>query len=226
MAKLVLSLDGDVLGHHFLDQARFSIGRRPNNNLHIDDSSVSKEHAVIQLIGNDHILEDLGSTNSTLVNGSKITRHILQHNDVIEIGRFQLRYVNQKAQVGMDFDRTLMMMPVVNRRHVKSHGDAEPEEQVSVARAANVVFPLGGVKGLLGAHADKTVELSRPIATFGAAGGQLVVINRRPQGYTITSVEGKKPMVNGHAIVNEQHPLADGDEIEVGGEKLKFYLKA
>ncbi|MDP1704702.1 MAG: FHA domain-containing protein, partial [Sulfurimicrobium sp.] len=62
MAKLVLSLDGNVLGYHFLEKERFGIGRKPSNELHIDDSSVSKEHAVIVTVGNDQILEDLGST--------------------------------------------------------------------------------------------------------------------------------------------------------------------
>jgi hypothetical protein len=232
MAKLILSLDGDILGHHFLDQDRFSIGRKPHNDLQIDDSSVSKEHAAILTLGNDQILEDLGSTNGTLVNGNKVSKHILQNNDVIEIGRYQLRYVNQKAQPGMDFDRTMMMMPAPNLRHGRSRSDTEAvtEEQVhtavSVARAANAAFPLGGVKGLEGAHAGQTLELSRPLATFGKSGEQVAVINRRPHGYTITHVEGRKfPQVNHRSIGEEPHALEEGDEIEVGGEKLKFFLR-
>ena len=231
MAKLVLSLDGDVLGYHFLEQGRFGIGRKPHNDMQIDDSSVSKEHAAILTVGNDQILEDLGSTNGTLVNGRTIKKHILQNNDVIEIGRYQLRYVNQKAQTGMDFDRT-MMMPMLNLRHGKGHGDTETQaaEQVdtavSVAQGANANFPLGGVKGLEGTHIGQTLELSRPLATFGKSGVQVAVINRRPHGYTITHVEGKKrPLVNRHPIDEESYALQEGDEIEVGGEKLAFFLK-
>lgn len=232
MAKLVLSLDGDVLGYHFLEQGRFGIGRKPNNDMQIDDSSVSKEHAAILTVGNDQILEDLGSTNGTLVNGRVIKKHILQNNDMIEIGRYQLRYVNQKAQAGMDFDRTMMMMPMLNLRQGKIHGDPETraaeqvDTAVSVARAANANFPLGGVKGLEGTHAGQTLELSRPLATFGKSGVQVAVINRRPHGYTITHVAGKKrPLVNKHAIDEESYALQEGDEIEVGGERLKFFLK-
>lgn len=230
MAKLVLSLDGDVLGYHFLEQGRFSIGRKPHNDMQIDDSSVSKEHAVILTVGHDQILEDLGSTNGTLVNGNIIKKHILQNNDVIEIGRYQIRYMNQKAQVGVDFDRTMMMVPL--RRQGKGHGDTETKvaEQVdtavSVARAANATFPLGGVKGLEGTHAGQTLELNRPLATFGKSGVQVAVINRRPRGYTIAHVEGRKhPLVNGHPISEESYTLQEGDEIEVGGEKLEFFLK-
>jgi predicted component of type VI protein secretion system len=232
MAKLVLSLDGDVLGYHFLEKGRFGIGRKAHNEMQIDDSSVSKEHAAILTVGNDQILEDLGSTNGTLVNGVVIKKHILQNNDVIEIGRYQLRYINQKAQAGMDFDRTMMMMPMPNLRRSKDHGDSETKtaEQVdtavSVARAANASFPLGGVKGLEGTHAGQTLELSRPLATFGKSGIQVAVINRRPHGYTITHVEGKKrPLVNMRPIDEESHALQEGDEIEVGGERLEFFLK-
>lgn len=232
MAKLVLSLDGDVLGYHFLEKARFGIGRKPHNELQIDDSSVSKEHATILTVGNDQILEDLGSTNGTLVNGNKIKKHILQNNDVIDIGRYQLRYINQKAKPGVDSDRTIMMMPVMNLRQSKEPSETSTltadqlDTAVSVARAANDNFPLGGVKGLEGTHAGQTLELSRPLATFGKSGVQVAVINRRPLGYFITRVEGKKqPTVNGQSISEEAQMLRDGDEIEVGGEKLRFFLK-
>ncbi|MBZ0105865.1 MAG: FHA domain-containing protein [Sulfuricella denitrificans] len=232
MAKLVLSLDGDVLGYHFLEKDRFSIGRKPDNEMQIDDSSVSKEHAVILTVGNDQILEDLGSTNGTMVNGIKIKKHILQNNDVIDIGRYQLRYINQKAKPGVDPDRTVMMEPVINLRHGRKSSETptqatdQVDAAVSVARAANDNFPLGGVKGLEGIHAGQTLELNRPLATFGKAGVQVAVINRRPHGYSITKVEGKKqPLINGQAIGEEDLPLNDGDEIEIGGEKLRFFMK-
>ena len=232
MAKLVLSLDGDVLGYHFLEKARFGIGRKPHNEMQIDDSSVSKEHATILTVGNDQILEDLGSTNGTLVNGIKIKKHILQNNDVIDIGRYQLRYINQKAKPGVDADRTIMMMPVMNLRHSKERSETptqttdQLDTAVSVARTANDNFPLGGIQGLEGPHAGQTLELNRPLATFGKAGVQVAVINRRPHGYSITRVEGKKqPLVNGQAISEDAQPLQDGDQIEVGGEILRFFLK-
>lgn len=232
MAKLVLSLDGDVLGYHFLEKERFGIGRKSTNEMQIDDSSVSKEHAVILTVGNDQILEDLGSTNGTLVNGTKITKHILQNNDVIEIGRYQLRYINQKAKPGVDFERTVMMMPVKSRKHGEEQAEHPKQKMdpagkaVSVARVASETAPLGGIRGVAGAHAGQTIELSRPLATFGKAGVQVAVINRRPHGYSITLVEGKKqPLVNGQSISEEAQLLRDGDEIEVGGEKLRFFLK-
>ena len=99
MAKLILSLDGSVIKEMTLDKERLTIGRRPHNDLQIDNLAVSGEHALIVTILNDSFLEDLGSTNGTLVNGVPIKKHILQHNDVVEIGKYKLKYLSE-PQVG------------------------------------------------------------------------------------------------------------------------------
>jgi len=75
MAKLIFSLDGAFLGDILLDKERMTIGRRPTNDIHIDNLAVSGEHAAISTIGNDSFLEDLGSTNGTLINGKTVTKH-------------------------------------------------------------------------------------------------------------------------------------------------------
>lgn len=229
MAKLILSLNGSVLGNYFLDKERFTIGRKPNNDLQIDDAGVSKEHAVIITVGNDQILEDDASTNGTLVNGERIARRILQNGDVIQINRYQLKYVNQKATSGMDFDRT-MMIPALDPG-ASSASEAGVAGQVataaSTARAATANFPLAAVKGIKGAHAGREIELKRPLATFGEPGAQVAMIARRPHGYFITHVEGsKRPVVNGRPVGTEAHALQNGDVIEVGEEKLEFFLKS
>ena len=70
MAKLILSLDGQVLREVPLDKERVTIGRKPHNDIPIENLAVSGEHACIVTILNDSFLEDLGSTNGTLVNGN------------------------------------------------------------------------------------------------------------------------------------------------------------
>ena len=112
MAKLVVILNGAMVGNHFIDKGRITIGRRSGNDIHLDDPGVSKEHAVIQTVGNDHIFEDLGSTNGSTLNGSRITKHILQNGDVIELGAYQIKYANIKANPEMDYDRTMMIRTV------------------------------------------------------------------------------------------------------------------
>lgn len=230
MAKLILSSNGNLLGNYFLDKERFSIGRRPENDLQIDDPSISKEHAVISTVGNDQILEDKGSTNGTVVNGERVTRRILQNGDVIELSRYQLKYVNQKASTEMDFDRT-MMIPALNadtqRDEAGSPSSGQVSTAASTARTATASFPLASVRGLAGAHVGQDIELNRPLATFGRPGVQVAMITRRPHGYFVTHVQGERyPVVNGRAVGAEAHPLKDKDTIEVGGEKLEFSLKA
>lgn len=109
-AKLILSMDGVVLQEYVLDKERMTIGRRPHNEIVIDNLAVSGEHAVVVTILNDSFLEDLDSTNGTMVNGVPIKKHFLQPNDVIEIGKYRLKYLgNQKSQsTAADFEKTMV----------------------------------------------------------------------------------------------------------------------
>jgi predicted component of type VI protein secretion system len=111
MAKLILSLDGQVIRDFTLTKERTTIGRKPHNDIQIDNLAVSGEHAIIMTILNDSFLEDLGSTNGTLVNGQPVKKHFLQNNDVIEIGKYKLKYATEAA-AGMtqaEFEKTMVL---------------------------------------------------------------------------------------------------------------------
>lgn len=92
MAKLILSLDGQLIKEFTLSKERTTIGRKPHNDIQIDNLAVSGEHAIIMTILNDSFLEDLGSTNGTLVNGQPVTTHALAPGDVVTLGRVELRF--------------------------------------------------------------------------------------------------------------------------------------
>jgi hypothetical protein len=113
MAKLILSLEGSVIREVSLDKERVTIGRKPQNDVQIENLAVSGEHACIVTILNDSFLEDLGSTNGTLVNGNPIKKHILQNNDVIEVGKYKLKYIGDAPSAGQtpmeDFEKTMVM---------------------------------------------------------------------------------------------------------------------
>lgn len=113
MAKLILSLEGSMIREVPLDKERIMIGRKPSNEIQIENLAVSGEHACIVTILNDSFLEDLGSTNGTLVNGNPIKKHILQNNDVIEIGKYKLKYVADAPAAGHaageDFEKTMIL---------------------------------------------------------------------------------------------------------------------
>jgi hypothetical protein len=111
MAKLILSVDGQVLKEYSLSKERTLIGRKPHNDIQIDNLAVSGEHAAIITILNDSFIEDLGSTNGTMVNGKPVKKHFLQANDVIEIGKHKLKYFNDAPSQASaaDFEKTMII---------------------------------------------------------------------------------------------------------------------
>ena len=115
MAKLNISLEGNSLGEFNLDKERVTIGRRVGNDIHIDNLAVSGDHAVITTIGVDSFLEDLDSTNGTLVNTKPVKKHVLHHNDVMEFGKYQIKYVNHPQEKTpasrLGFENTAVMKP-------------------------------------------------------------------------------------------------------------------
>lgn len=243
MAKLHFSLDGNSLGEFSLDKERTTIGRRPANDIHIDNLAVSGDHAVITTIGNDSFLEDLDSTNGTMVNKKSVKKHVLQHGDVIEFGKYQLKYANitQEKTVakGNGFENTVVLRPaklVVAAPEVKVEEKAiepAPAPSNSVAEAPVAPKPAalegapktGCLQVLSGENAGRELLLNKALTTLGKPGVQVAVITKRPHGYYITHVEGeKKPLVNGQSIGGQAYELSDRDVIDLVGVKLEFYL--
>jgi predicted component of type VI protein secretion system len=225
MAKLVLSAAGTIVFQCFLDAESLYIGRQTPNQVVIDDPAVSREHAAIVPVGNDHILEDLHSANGTFVNGNRVTRHILQHGDVIEFGQYNLRYLNPRASAETDLDRT-MIIAGLHGQPLIAPDDPRPSPEhlrVPSSRTARTHVPKGRVVITSGPRARSTVELDRVVATFGKPGEQLAVVTRRPHGFFITHVAGQRfPRVNGKSLDKEARQLRRGDVIEVGEERLEF----
>jgi len=220
MAKLILSMDGLVLKEIALTKERTTIGRKPHNDIQIDNLAVSGEHAVIVTILQDSFLEDLGSTNGTVVNGQPIKKHFLQNNDIIELGKYKLKYVNE-AVAGQakaaDFEKTMVLRPGPGSVKAATPAPAPAAAAAPVAAAAAAgarnfsdtvagqsataapVAPPkpaaapqknGALQLLSGANAGKELDLTKPLTTLGKPGVQVAVITRRPQGFFITHVEG------------------------------------
>ena len=147
MAKLIYSLEGAVLGDFTLSKERITIGRRPSNDIHIDNLAVSGEHAAIVSIGRDAFLEDLDSSNGTLVNGKPIKKYVLQNGDVIEIGKYQLRYVseavaNTDAAGGTeDFEKTMIIRPSAMKAMAPEANVAKTQEVAKTPEVAKVPPP-------------------------------------------------------------------------------------
>ncbi len=225
MSKLILTLDGALLGEYPLEKKCVTIGRRPTNDVHIDNLAVSGDHARVIVAGAEVVLEDLDSTNGSTLNGKSVKKQGLQHGDVIGIGKYQLTYVNEAA-VGnggskpVDFENTIMMQPSA-REEVASALPGIHQENPAEASA----LPDAHVQVLNGPAAGKELPLTKTLTTLGKTGVQVAVITRRPHGYFITHVEGENtPDVNGNAIGMQAHLLNDHDVIELAGVKMEFYL--
>ena len=220
MAKLILSMDGLVLKEIALAKERMSIGRKPSNDIQIDNLAISGEHAAVVTILNDSFLEDLNSTNGTLVNGQPAKKHFLKNGDVIELGKYKLKYVvDQAPQLDAgDFEQAASAA-------VKNAGVATPAGLPSSA-SSYAALVCGVMQILNGANAGRQLELTKTLTTLGKPGVQVAVIARRPHGYFITHVEGAHyPLVNGQAIDAQAHALADHDVVEIAGIKMEFFLK-
>jgi pSer/pThr/pTyr-binding forkhead associated (FHA) protein len=108
MGKLVVSLDGVVIKEVQITKEKTSLGRRPYNDIVIDNLAVSGEHAHLQLVGNDVFIEDLNSTNGTYINGKAVKKQLLQHNDTVEIGKYKIKYIGEEVP---DFEKTMVLRP-------------------------------------------------------------------------------------------------------------------
>lgn len=228
--SLVLTLNQSVLGEFSLEKERLLIGRKPENDIQVDNLAVSGQHAAIITILNDSFLEDLDSTNGTFVNGKLVKKHALKHGDVITIGKHELKYVNDDATTDdQDFEKTMIIRPGM-ASHAAAAAKAEetappPPPGVSNQVAADDM-PLGKIQVLSGPGAGKELELKKALITLGRPGVQVAVITRRPQGYFITHVEGKHPLVNGDSIGAQAHALKDHDVVELAGVKMEFFVSA
>ena len=143
MAKLILSMDGLVLKEIPLSKERTTIGRKAHNDIQIDNLAVSGEHAVIVTILNDSFMEDLGSTNGTLVNGNPVKKHFLQNNDVIELGKYKLKFIQeagaQPAAAAADFEKTMVLRPSAMKaaaEHAKAAGMGGAQAAQAARQAA------------------------------------------------------------------------------------------
>ncbi len=237
MSKLVLSLNGAVQGEYELSKERITVGRKPDNDIQIDNLAVSGKHALIITILDDSFLEDLGSTNGTYVNGKLIKKHALKNGDIVGIGKHELKYINEHATADDDdFEKTMIIRPgsanaavAAAQAAAKAGAAAEhPKAAKSPQHAASGGMPLGKLHVLNGPIAGKELELTKALITLGKPGVQVAVISRRPQGYFLTHIEGdgengeKYPIVNGDGIGPQAYNLKDRDIIELAGIKMEF----
>ena len=231
MGKLVVSLDGVVIKDVQITKDKTTLGRRPYNDIVIDNLAVSGEHAVLQMVGNDVFIEDLNSTNGTYINGKAIKKQLLTHNDTVEIGKYKIKY---QVEEGNDYERTLILRPGANAPGAAAgynrtsampgaSANLPPSMSPVPAGAAASAVAAAIIKVLSGAAAGREVTLTKVVTTVGKPGVQVASITKRPHGYVIAHVEGaSRPAVNGVSLAGDTAPLKNGDLIELAGTQMQF----
>ena len=236
MAKLILAFNGETLREYDLDQEIVTIGRKTDNDIHIDNLAVSGNHARILTILGDSFIEDLGSTNGTFVNGRKISKHALQNGETIAIGKHELKYVNELADTGTaSFDKTIIIRPDAAGMPEQEESDTKLEKSIgkiaselaSAGAASTDVPGTACLKLLNGANAGKELKLTKILTTLGNPGVQVAAITRRPAGYFLIAVDAASsptnPLVNGVEVGKQAQQLSSGDEIEVADVRMQFF---
>jgi len=238
MARLILSFDGKPVKEYELDQEILTIGRKPTNDIHIDNLAVSGTHAKILTILNDSFIEDLNSTNGTLINGQRISKHALHNGEKIIIGKHTLEYVNEAEEAGEgEFEKTMIIRPNANDQPISSETSKKREQSIGKIAAELASSGAAGASSqseaylelMSGANSGKRMKITKILTTLGRPGVQVAAVTRRPLGFFLIVVDAgsyeKRPMVNGKEVGTQAHPLKDSDIIEVAGVKMGFYLE-
>ncbi|MBI5718224.1 MAG: FHA domain-containing protein [Burkholderiales bacterium] len=230
MGKLVVSLDGVVIKEVQITKDKTTLGRRPYNDIVIDNLAVSGEHAVLQMVGGDVFIEDLNSTNGTYINGKAIKKQLLAHNDTVEIGKYKIKYLVDDSG---EYEKTMIMRPggsapppfQAPSPMASGHAAAAPAAPAPAAASAAAV-QAAMIKVLNGAAAGREVALTKVVTTVGKPGVQVASITKRPNGYTFAHVEGaQRPSINGAPLVGDSVPLRNGDVIELAGTQMQFVYR-
>lgn len=233
MATLKLTFNGEKIKEIPLDKEVITIGRKNDNDIHIDNLSVSGHHAKINTLLNDSFVEDLQSTNGTYVNGILIKKQPLTHGDIIRIGKHELVYDNIDASADDDFERTMIIRPDAEGmpEHESSHAIEESVGKIAaeIAEKDKSSGPATGIAKIIlksGTNSGKELPLTKVLTTIGKPGVQVAAITRRPAGYFLIHVDGggneTRPMVNNREIGVRAEPLHNGDIIEVANVKMEF----
>ena len=210
MPKLIVSIDGVVVKEVQLTKDRSTIGRRPYNDLVIDNLAVSGEHAVIQMAGGSATLEDLGSTNGTYVNGKSVKQHALADDDLIEVGKYKLKFQDREGLTAPG--------PLSGAAPVAGMDSG----LMAASPTANARGPR--VRVLTGSAAGREMELTKVVTTIGKPGLCVASITRRAHGFDVAQVNGEHvATVNGVALDAGPVTLKMRDQIDLAGIRLEFF---
>jgi hypothetical protein len=227
MPKMIVSIDGVVIKEVQLTKDRTTLGRRPYNDVVIDNLAISGEHAVFQMTGADVFIEDLNSTNGTYVNGKAAKKQQLHNGDTVEVGKYKIKFVSEAASDG--FEKTMMVKAgsgglagIASSTGAQSAMGATGARPM-MATGAGGSLAQASIKVLSGAASGREVPLTKVVTTIGKPGVAVAAITKRQHGFVVHHVEGAgNPSLNGAPIGTDPVSLKNGDLIELAGTQMQF----
>ena len=236
MPKVTLKFKEAVLKEIQLDKEVITIGRNPDNDIHIDNPAVSGSHAKIINEGGRIFIEDMNSTNGTFISGKRISKSALNNNDVITVGKHTLVFSGPSQTAGAD--QTLKTKKPGLNETIVMDTRAQKAMMGETGGAAAFGDKIGGFTIIEGASEKNEYELTKRLTTIGKtetaeiklkgffAPKVAALINRTKDGYFISPPGTKtKIKINGSSLEG-RHELKDGDIVEVENLKMQFYIKA
>lgn len=233
MAKIILMANQVAIREWTLELERLSVGRARSNDIYLDDPAVSSHHAAILWMAGTAFVQDLGSTNGTLLNGEPVQRALLRNCDEITIAPFQLRF--EESLGDENLEKTVVLRP----GSMPPAQPLQPDRPVAGDSAEPSTGPVPALKPgprarlqlLSGRQVGRSLDLVKPLTTVGRPGVQVVAIRRSMEGYTLHYVptagdSGVTPKVNGKAIGSGPYALQDNDVIELAGITLGFFAQS
>lgn len=218
MPQLIVSIDGVVIKELKLTKERTALGRRPYNDIVIDNLAVSGEHAALHMSAQGVELEDLHSTNGTYVNGKAIERQWLRHGDTVDVGKYKIRFINPPSAAGLGVLQA-------SQPGVELSPSLPPRTPPVAPALASTHAPVlaAAIRMLSGAGAGREVALTKVVTTIGKPGVAVAAITRRQHGYVLAHVEGADmPLHNGNPIGKEPVPLQHGDVLALADTEMQF----
>lgn len=236
MPTLVISIDGAVIKEVQLTKEHTTLGRRPYNDIVIDNLAVSGEHALLTMANGNVTIEDLRSTNGTHVNGHAIERCTLKHGDLLDVGRYKIRFLDQSA--GKQPAHSPLSATASTITTAETSGSASKLSSPSgFGEVSSFSSTLQGIPSLptqrratirmlSGSLAGKEVALYKVVTTLGKPGVAIASITQKPHGFVLTHIEGASTALklNGQAVGPLPVPLLHGDTMELAGTQMQFMV--
>jgi pSer/pThr/pTyr-binding forkhead associated (FHA) protein len=230
MAKIQIKFKDAVIKEVPITQVMLTIGRKPGNDVVIDNQAISGSHARIVEENETYFIEDLNSLNGTFLNGQKVSKYALKNGDIILIGNHTIEFMSEKPP---EADAA---KPAIRGRSMNETMIMAPSDQKKILAATEKVDVLGGFLIIEGSTEKKDYLLKDRITTIGKDDAALIrlkgffapkvaaLVNRRKEGYFINPSSGKDLKINDQKVV-QRYDLKDGDIVEIGDLKMQFYIK-